>query len=342
MDCVSSRRNGANAFVAVTCARLRNAGGRSAVSNSLCFGSRLQRSAALATARSKRAQRVRCQVNNSEEESENTSSDTSGDSNSSEQPKILADVEKESVVDYFGDAVNTVKDRIAEEVSGVSSVTVDVVDETSGDSTTTTASVYTERVKDLIPLLLRIAAATDRGQLCSPEQAEEAERVLNSLAAQNPTKNPVDSEMLDGTWELIYSSAKLFMTNPLLAAAATPVMRVGQVRQEIDVNGGELVTTVEVELVPRVEGIVETKAKLAVLNGERVDVKVAESTVRGGSVMGGLFDMGRVKVDVPVEDILKRTRGTVPEAYFDTIFLDKTLRVARSKAGNLYAFCKLE
>mmetsp|Transcript_9299 Transcript_9299/g.24593 ORF Transcript_9299/g.24593 Transcript_9299/m.24593 type:complete len:298 (-) Transcript_9299:826-1719(-) len=232
--------------------------------------------------------------------------------------------------DYFGDPVDG------------SSRSVDVSDEASGQSAKTTGSVETEKPKELIPRLLRLAASTERGQLSSQVQAEEAERVMNMLAAQSPTENPVDSAEIDGAWELVYSSAKLFMTNPLLAAAATPLLRVGQICQELNLAAGTLVTTVQVEGVPRVTATIETSARATPLSGERIEVAVSESKIQGGNVMGGLLDLNRLRITVPVEDIVRRTRGAVPEAYFDTIYLDKSFRIARSKAGNLYAFCKMD
>ncbi|KAG7351218.1 plastid lipid-associated PAP/fibrillin family protein [Nitzschia inconspicua] len=66
--------------------------------------------------------------------------------------------------------------------------------------------------------LLQIAARTGRGELANPSDKKEAEKWINVLEANNPTPEPTKSPLINGRWELLYSSTQLFRSSPFFMA----------------------------------------------------------------------------------------------------------------------------
>ena len=63
------------------------------------------------------------------------------------------------------------------------------------------------------PLLLtqtiaNLAKGKKNGLSCTDAEAAEIDEVVSMLEAQNPTPNPAESPLLDGTWRLLYTSTK--------------------------------------------------------------------------------------------------------------------------------------
>mmetsp|Transcript_27181 Transcript_27181/g.63660 ORF Transcript_27181/g.63660 Transcript_27181/m.63660 type:complete len:428 (+) Transcript_27181:294-1577(+) len=66
--------------------------------------------------------------------------------------------------------------------------------------------------------LLRIAASTGRGEFANKSQKDQARDLIASLEANNPTPEPTNSSMINGRWELVYSSTQLFRSSPFFMA----------------------------------------------------------------------------------------------------------------------------
>jgi len=66
--------------------------------------------------------------------------------------------------------------------------------------------------------LLRIAASTGRGEFARADQKETAAELIATLEANNPTPEPTNSPMINGRWELVYSSTQLFRSSPFFMA----------------------------------------------------------------------------------------------------------------------------
>ncbi|OSX74232.1 hypothetical protein BU14_0300s0028 [Porphyra umbilicalis] len=189
--------------------------------------------------------------------------------------------------------------------------------------------------------LLEIAAATDRGQLATSAQKEAVEDLVSMLEAANPTDSPVDTALIDGTWLLVYASKPLFKTTPLLLAAATPLLVVGQVKQMLRVDSGELVNDVEVTAFPMITGTVSTTARVTPITGERLELVVEKTGVKGKSLAGKL-DLGGLGGSLPVEQLYgKLKNGAVPETFLDTFYLDEKMRISRGKGGSIYVYTKM-
>ncbi|GAB0489753.1 hypothetical protein MMPV_000978 [Pyropia vietnamensis] len=189
--------------------------------------------------------------------------------------------------------------------------------------------------------LLEVAAATDRGQLATSSQKEAVEDIVSMLEASNPTDSPVDTAMIDGTWLLVYASKPLFKTTPLLLAAATPLLVVGQVKQTLRVDAGELVNDVEVTAFPLISATVSTTARVTPVTGERLELVVEKTGVKGKNIAGKL-DLGGIGGSLPVEQLYgKLKNGAVPETFLDTFYLDEKMRISRGKGGAIYVYSKM-
>ena len=111
--------------------------------------------------------------------------------------------------------------------------------------------------------LLSAAASTDRGQFASDEQKELVGNIITELESMTPSTEdfqaPTLSDVIIGTWELIYSDTQLFRSSPFFMAgravckdgeeadrydwfcdmhrAALAISEIGKVRQIITSEG---------------------------------------------------------------------------------------------------------
>jgi hypothetical protein len=75
-------------------------------------------------------------------------------------------------------------------------------------------------VREAVPLdaLLRLAAATDRGQRLTKETRRRAEELLKAVDACNPTPAPARSPLLEGNWRLVFASEDVTRSSPFFWA----------------------------------------------------------------------------------------------------------------------------
>jgi len=216
--------------------------------------------------------------------------------------------------------------------------------EETPETVTTTARVEVPKINDLKTKLLQLSAITNRGQIASQDQRDEIERTLNTLASQNPSKNPVDKEEIEGVWELIYSDSMLFKTNPVFALSSiSPFFSIGEIKQKLFVDSGVLENEAELKLFPGITATTVTKAELIPVSGTRIELKIKDTSIQAKSIVSNSqIDLSQLKLNIPVSELYQRiNNGTVPETYFDTIYLDSSMRISRSKSGTLFAFVKL-
>ncbi|XP_059290627.1 probable plastid-lipid-associated protein 4, chloroplastic isoform X2 [Lycium ferocissimum] len=70
---------------------------------------------------------------------------------------------------------------------------------------------FFNKTKDATPIkqeLLEAIAPLDRGAEASPEDQEIIDQIAGKLEVCNPTKEPLKSSLLNGKWELIYTTSK--------------------------------------------------------------------------------------------------------------------------------------
>lgn len=133
-------------------------------------------------------------------------------------------------------------------------------------SPSTESSAVTD---DPLSGLLRIASSTGRGEFATEAQKQDASSLIAQLESQNPTPNPTESNLINGKWELLYSSTQLFRSSPFFMAgravcqtedeakqydwfcdmhrAALAISNIGAVRQIISPTG-RMVSEFEVKV----------------------------------------------------------------------------------------------
>lgn len=194
--------------------------------------------------------------------------------------------------------------------------------------------------KALTNRLLQLAAATSRGQLATDSQTAAMDDLVMSLEEINPNPQPVETDAIDGVWTLVYAGTKLLRSNAFVALALSPVLQVGQVTQKVSVDEASLITDVEFIAFPLTTVTVSTKASVTPVGAERLEVSVMNSTVTGGKIAEKL-DLGGLSFDIPVRQIYSRIKNMQSETYIDTYYLDESLRISRSKQGDLYIYTRL-
>lgn len=93
------------------------------------------------------------------------------------------------------------------------------------------ASTPLEPVKDTIAALLQIAASTGRGEFATASQKDQAAELIASMELQNPTPEPTNSPLINGRWELLYSSTQLFRSSPFFMAGRAVCSTPDQAKQ---------------------------------------------------------------------------------------------------------------
>ncbi|CAD6212174.1 unnamed protein product [Miscanthus lutarioriparius] len=87
--------------------------------------------------------------------------------------------------------------------------------------------------EELKRCLVDTVYGSDLGFRASTEVRGEVVELVTQLEAANPTTAPVEApDLLDGNWILIYTAYSELL--PILAAGATPLVKVKQISQEID------------------------------------------------------------------------------------------------------------
>jgi hypothetical protein len=72
--------------------------------------------------------------------------------------------------------------------------------------------------QDLVSRLLLIASTCGRGEFATLAQKNQALSFIEQLERKSPTLQPTTSPLIQGTWELVYSSTQLFRSSPFFMA----------------------------------------------------------------------------------------------------------------------------
>lgn len=162
-----------------------------------------------------------------------------------------------------------------------------------------------EDVRRLKEELLDAIAPLDRGAEATPEDQQRVDQIARKLEAVNTVKEPLQSELLNGKWELIYTTSK-----SVLQTQRPKFLRPnGKIYQAINVD------TLRAQNMETWPFFNQATANLVPLNARRVAVK---------------FDFFRIAGLIPIKNP-GSGRGQLEITY-----LDEELRISRGDKGNLF------
>ncbi|GLT41933.1 hypothetical protein SLA2020_159600 [Shorea laevis] len=152
--------------------------------------------------------------------------------------------------------------------------------------------------------LLEAIAPLDRGAEATPEDQQRVDQIARKLEAVNPIKEPLKSDLLNGKWELIYTTSR-----SILQTERPKFLRSVKNYQAINVD------TLRAQNLESWPFFNQVTADLTPLNARKVAVK---------------FDYFKIAGLIPVK-APGRARGEL-----DITYLDEELRISRGDLGNLF------
>ncbi|XP_030459205.1 probable plastid-lipid-associated protein 4, chloroplastic isoform X2 [Syzygium oleosum] len=162
-----------------------------------------------------------------------------------------------------------------------------------------------EDVRRLKEELLGAIAPLDRGAEATPDDQLRVDQIARKLEAINTVKEPLQSDMLNGKWELIYTTSK-----SVLQTQRPKFLRPnGKIYQAINVD------TLRAQNMETWPFFNQVTANLVPLNARRVAVK---------------FDFFRIAGLISI-----RNPGS-GRGQLEITYLDEELRISRGDKGNLF------
>ncbi|CAL5438824.1 unnamed protein product [Camellia sinensis] len=153
--------------------------------------------------------------------------------------------------------------------------------------------------------LLDAIAPLDRGADASPEDQERIDEIARKLEAVNKVKEPLKSNLLNGKWELLYTTSK-----SILQTQRPKLLRPnGKIYQAINAD------TLRAQNLETWPFFNQATANLVPLNARRVAVK---------------FDSFKIGSLIPI-----KSRGS-GRGQLEITYLDEELRISRGNQGNLF------
>lgn len=153
--------------------------------------------------------------------------------------------------------------------------------------------------------LFEAIAPLDRGADATPEDQELVDQIARKLEALNKVKGPLKSNLLNGKWELLYTTSK-----SILQTQRPKFLRAnGKIYQAINVD------TLRAQNMETWPFFNQATANLVPLNATRVAVK---------------FDSFKIAGLIPI-----RSRGS-GRGQLEITYLDEELRISRGNEGNLF------
>eukprot|EP00897_Mesotaenium_endlicherianum_P009814 jgi/Mesen1/8861/ME000053S08256 len=220
-------------------------------------------------------------------------------------------------------------------------------------------------VGELKRALLDTLYGTERGSKASSETRAEVLELVSQLESSNPTAAPTeDLTTLGGKWILVFTSfSELY---PLLTLNNLPLVKVGEISQEINIATSRLVNTVSFSS-PIASRTFSAAAEFEIRSDKRLQVKFTESVISqptlvdDPSVPDSVDFFGQRLSLSPVEPLLRPLKDAAvsvvnflsgqPPIKFDvgsrgaaswllTTYLDEDLRISRGDGGGVFVLVK--
>ncbi|XP_060167731.1 probable plastid-lipid-associated protein 4, chloroplastic [Lycium barbarum] len=153
--------------------------------------------------------------------------------------------------------------------------------------------------------LLEAIAPLDRGAEATPEDQKLVDQIASKLEAANKVKEPLKSSLLNGKWELLYTTSQ-----SILQTKRPKFLRAnGKIYQAINAD------TLRAQNIETWPFFNQATADLVPLNARRVAVK---------------FDSFKIASVIPI-----KSRGS-GRGQLEITYLDEELRISRGNQGNLF------
>ncbi|XP_047173366.1 probable plastid-lipid-associated protein 4, chloroplastic [Vigna umbellata] len=153
--------------------------------------------------------------------------------------------------------------------------------------------------------LYETIAPLDRGAEATPEEQQRVDQIARKLEAENLVKEPLKSDLLNGKWELLYTTSQ-----SILQTQRPKFLRPnGKIYQAINVD------TLRAQNIETWPFYNQATANLVPLNSKRVAVK---------------FDFFKIANLIPI-----KSPGS-GRGQLEITYLDEDLRISRGNRGNLF------
>ncbi|XP_047976481.1 probable plastid-lipid-associated protein 4, chloroplastic [Salvia hispanica] len=160
-------------------------------------------------------------------------------------------------------------------------------------------------IESLKQQLLDAIAPLDRGADATPEDQQLIDQIASKLEAKNKVKEPLKSNLLNGKWELFYTTSK-----SVIQSERPKILRPnGKIYQAINLD------TLRAQNIQTWPFFNQATANLVPLNQRRVAVK---------------FDSFKIAGVIPI-----KARGS-GRGQLEITYLDEELRISRGNQGNLF------
>jgi hypothetical protein len=187
--------------------------------------------------------------------------------------------------------------------------------------------------------LLKAIAGLNRGLLAQPSDRQIILDAIDHLEDENPTPQPIESNLLAGDWRLIYTT-----NSNLLFIDLPPLVRLGQIYQSVRPATGKLYNIAEViSGFPGLSGLICISAKFTALSDKRIDVKFQRWIIglqnlldyQSPEELVEKIESGNpmTALDLPIDE---RNQDN----WLDITYLDEDLRIGRGHRGNLFVLTK--
>ena len=192
-----------------------------------------------------------------------------------------------------------------------------------------------EETKDAKSALLTAILGLERGLSASEEARKRVQKLACALEASNPTRNPLRSPLINGEWELQYTTCRMAVEGGVPGVKLRPVA--GGIRQRVDMYSLKIVNESTYKLAFS-EFTNEAVADLVALSDTRLQLKFTS------------FKIGPLQMSAPprtparlaIEWELSATGRGGSGAWLDTTYVDYDLRVGRNDTGDLFILTRVE